>query len=111
MTEYIYCSYLDFADEYKDLAYVPDNSEDGEPFYWEDFVRETLGNITYAQELIARDDLWAYPSTMIDEDVQNGNIVFDEEDGTLCYNEDVVGEVKTCYYDRTFFDLENLLYR
>lgn len=112
MTKRIYGSYLDYQDEFDDFEYVPDNADEGEVYLWEDFVRETLGNVTYARDLASQGDLWAFPSTMIDEDVREGVVEFNPELGTLDYSAEGLGyEVEECVYDEDFFDPDCMLYR
>lgn len=107
--ERIYRSYMDYEKDYGDFEYVPDNADEGEVYVWRDFVEACLGNITYAEELIDR-DLWAFPSTMIDEDINEGAIVFNAELGTLDFNEEECPEIEKCVYDKSFFDPASLLY-
>lgn len=104
----VFASYRQNEPDY-DFPYIPDNAEDGEEFYWEDFVECALGNITYAQLLVERAD-WTFPSTMIDEDVREGVVEFNDELGTLDFADGELGETDECLYDDSFFDVDCMLY-
>ena len=107
MAERTYIAYNEFPTSYKDISYEPDNMDyDENPFTWEDFCRETLGNLTYADVLCARAE-WAYPCTMIDEDMREGAVVFDKETGTLVIADEDTGEELDACYDPNFFDRDS----
>lgn len=109
MADRTYIPYDEFPTEYQSISYKPDNMDENEdsPFTWEDFCRETLGNLTYAEELCARAE-WAFPSTMIDEDMREEHIMFDD-DGTLVIVDEDTGEEQDAYYDPDLFDQNSVL--
>lgn len=63
-------SYLDDCVE----EFTPENAEtDEQPLTWADFIIAAKGNKQYADILWSRRD-WAYPETMVQDDLQNGEI-------------------------------------
>lgn len=59
---------------YLDVEYVPDNADpDDKSLGWKDFLEAAEGNAAYAMRLVDRAD-WAYPSTMVDEDLRCNDV-------------------------------------
>lgn len=97
--------YDEYPTRYADIEYVPENSDDGHVYVWRDFVEEALGNLTYAEILCDLAD-WQHPSTIVDEDVQEGFIEYDTEIGTIRIIEDDREEYRDAVYDSDFFNIE-----
>lgn len=59
---------------YLDVEYMPDNADlEDQPLGWTDFLEAAEGNVAYAMMLVDRTE-WAYPSTMVDEDMRDNEV-------------------------------------
>lgn len=74
------------AFNYKDWRYVPEYSEDGKEYTWDDVLDIARGNECLAKEIICLCE-WQFPETVLEELIQEEEVV--ERDGKYiqCYDD------------------------